>query len=90
VYYKVYRIRGEKEAKRMFAEFKKRPISINHEISDELFEEAGRLKATYKISIADSIALAQASVLDAEFLTSDHHEFDAVEKSERIQFHWIR
>jgi hypothetical protein len=36
------------------------------------------------------MALAQALILDAEFLTSDHHEFDVVEKSEPVRLYWIR
>ena len=90
VYYKIYRAQGKERANFILAELKKRPLLINSEISDELFTEAGRLKAAYKISIADCVALAQASILNAELLTSDHHEYDAVEKSEPIRFHWIR
>ena len=51
---------------------------------------AMRLKASYKISLADAVALAQTSISGGELLTSDHHEFDAVEKHEDIRFHWIR
>ena len=72
------------------SELKKCPVEINAEITDEIFFEAGRLKATYRISFADSIALAQAKVFDGELLTSDHHEFDAVESQETIRFLWIR
>lgn len=75
---------------RLLAELKKRPIAIISEISEELFKEAGRFKLKYKISLADAMALAQASLLSAELLTSDHHELDVVEKSESIRFHWIR
>ena len=60
-------------------------------VLDEMFQTAGWLKASYKISLADSIALATASVLNGELLTCDHHEFDAIDKSEEnINFHWIR
>ena len=52
--------------------------------------EAGRLKATYRISLADSIALAEASVSGGILLTADHHELELVEKNENIVFHWIR
>jgi predicted nucleic acid-binding protein len=54
------------------------------------FTQAGRLKATYKISLADSIALAQAIVVNGSLLTCDHHEFDAIEGKESLNFHWIR
>ena len=56
----------------------------------EIFTEAGRLKASYKISLADSVALAQTIVSGGALLTADHHEFDAIEKHENIRFEWIR
>jgi len=90
VYYDAYRYRGKEQADLMVAEVKKRPIQINSEISDEIFIEAGRLKATYKMSFADTFALAQAKVFDGVLLTSDHHEFDVVEGKEGINFAWIR
>ena len=90
VYYNVYRSQGEAQAEVMYAAFQKRPVHINSETSDAIFKEAGRLKATYKVSLADSIALAQALALDAELLTADHHEFDVVEQNEKIKFLWIR
>jgi len=81
---------GKEKADLILSEIKKRPIGIVAEISDEIFNEAGRLKASYKISFADSIALAQTLVTDSELLTTDHHEFDTIEGMESIRFHWIR
>jgi len=71
-------------------DIKQSPIVVNREISDEIFLEAGRLKATYKISLADSIALAQAVVSGGSLLTSNHHEFDVIEGKEDINFAWVR
>jgi len=90
VYYDAYRSRGKDQANLMWTEFNKLPVSINAEISDEIFSEAGRLKASYKISFADSFALAQAIVFDGELLTADHHEFDVIDGIEPVNFHWIR
>jgi len=90
VYYDAYRLRGKEQANLMRTEFEKLPVSINAEITDNIFEEAGRLKASYKISLADSIALAQAIILGGELLTSDHHEFDAIVGRENIRLLWIR
>jgi len=66
------------------------PIVIVDQVSDEVFQEAARLKATHRISLADSIALAEAKTRGAQLLTCDHHEFDAVEKVEQVSFCWIR
>ena len=89
VYYGYYRDDGKKYAEKIMDGVTQSIISIK-EFDKTLFPEAGRLKASYKISLADSIALAQALVTGGNFLTSDHHEFDSVEKHEDIRFYWIR
>ncbi|MDR2762902.1 MAG: PIN domain-containing protein [Planctomycetaceae bacterium] len=90
VYYDSYRLYGKTQADIIITKFKKLPVSVNSEITDKLFAEAGRLKATYKISLADAIALAEASVQDRIIVTADHHEFDIIEQHEKINFLWIR
>ena len=90
VFYDLYRTLGEEKACFILDEIKKRPIEINAEISDAIFNEAGRLKATYRISLADSFVVAQAIVSNGTLLTSDHHELDLVEKTKNIDFCWIR
>ena len=90
VYYDDYRHHGKNSADKMIAEVKALSIKIITDTDDALFAEAGRLKATYKMSLADSFALAQAKVTGGILLTSDHHEFDAIEEKESIQFMWIR
>ena len=90
VYYGIFRDCGKDVAENIIANVYESPVEIIDTISDDVFKEAGRLKATYKISLADSIALAESSASGYELLTSDHHEFDVVEQSEKIVFHWIR
>jgi predicted nucleic acid-binding protein len=90
VYYDAYRYRSKEQADLMLTEVGRCPIMINAEITDEIFVEAGRLKSLYRMSFADSFALAQASVSGGALLTSDHHEFETVEQSENIKFDWIR
>jgi PIN domain nuclease of toxin-antitoxin system len=90
VYYDDYRTHGKEAADKMIAEVRALSINIVLEIDGKTFAEAGRLKASYKISLADSLALAQAYVLEATILTSDHHEFDVIEAKEPINFLWIR
>jgi PIN domain nuclease of toxin-antitoxin system len=91
VYYERYRAAGKAKADLFLSEFKKRPITIISDISDALFVEAGRLKSLYKISFADTFALATASISAGTLLTADHHEMDMVERRESdINFRWIR
>ena len=51
---------------------------------------AGFYKVNYKISFADSFVLALATIKKATIISSDHHEFDAIENSSSLQFNWIR
>ncbi|MCL2360513.1 MAG: hypothetical protein FWC73_01720 [Defluviitaleaceae bacterium] len=66
------------------------PTKIVYNIGSNVFQEAGRLKASHKISLADSILLAQTIVLNGTLLTADHHEMEKVEALEDINILWIR
>jgi predicted nucleic acid-binding protein len=59
-------------------------------VNDDIIINAGKLKRKYKISLADSIGLAETIISNGTFVTSDHHELDEVEKNEKINFTWIR
>jgi predicted nucleic acid-binding protein len=90
IYYGLYREDGPSVAGRFLDEMTQLPVEIIDNIDDMLFLEAGRLKATYKISLADSIALAGAKIRDAYLVTSDHHEFDIIDRKKELKFYWIR
>lgn len=90
VYYNILRAEGEEKAKLFYTYVIELPITIIDTISDTMFMEAGRLKASYRMSIADSIAVAEAATRKAALLTSDHHEFDVIDNKEDIEFAWIR
>ena len=90
VYYDVVKRCGEAIAKNVLAEVKRNPIKIISQFSNQVFFEAGKLKAKYRISLADSIALATAYLQNGMLVTSDHHEFNIVEQKEKISFYWIR
>ena len=66
------------------------PITFIDRITTDMIKWMGYFKTTYKISFADSIVLATEKLNDAKVVTSDHHEFDAIEKSGDIAFEWIR
>ena len=90
VYYDFYRAYDKKTADEMFAFVEASAVGIVTELDRAVLTEAGRMKACYKISLADSIALSQAKAADGILLTSDHHEFDAIEGKEPVKFMWIR
>jgi predicted nucleic acid-binding protein len=70
--------------------FNNSPIKILYEITEKTIRDAGHFKSTYKISLGDSFVLATAKLYNARIVSSDHHEFDIVEKQEDIDFLWIR
>jgi predicted nucleic acid-binding protein len=80
IYYDVYRTDGAGMADKTLEKIRNLPIKIVHAISEEVFREAGKLKATCKISLADAVALAEANVRHTQIVTADHHEFDELEK----------
>jgi predicted nucleic acid-binding protein len=90
VFYGFRKADGLIEAESIYNVVMRMPVVIISEISNEVFLESSRIKTVYKMSLADSIALAEASVKGALLVTSDHHEFDPVEKAENIKFLWIR
>lgn len=45
---------------------------------------------TLKISLADSIAIAETKIRNAQILTADHHELDTIDKKEDVIFYWVR
>jgi predicted nucleic acid-binding protein len=66
------------------------PIQIIETISLPVFCEAARFKTAYKVSLADSLALATALCTGAALVTADHHELDEVDRSASVRFLWIR
>jgi len=90
VYYGVYREDGKNKAEETNLKIRGLPIKITDILTDDIFKEAGRLKAKYKISLADSIALADAKTKDASLITADHHEFDIIDEKREAEFYWIR
>jgi len=90
VYYKIYKAYGKREADNLADIMKQMPVIINDTLKDETLKEAGRLKASYKISIADAIAIAETVINNGTLVTSDHHEIEPIEKNEEISVFWFR
>ena len=90
VYYDTYKIYGEKKALKLLDDIKITPIKINMEITDDILIKAGRLKSLYKMSLADSIGLAEAIINNGYFVNADHHELEIVQERENINIFWFR
>jgi len=89
VYYGFYRDKGQEYALDIMKQVEASSVFIS-EFDRDILLEAGRLKATYKLSLADSIVIAQTILLKGSILTADHHEFDVIEGKENLIFNWIR
>jgi len=90
VYYDFLRSSNKEEADLSVSVSINLPVEIIEIIDRNLIEWIGYFKTHYKISFADCFVLATAKIYNATIVTSDHHEFDAVEKNGEVSFEWIR
>lgn len=90
VYYDVCKIYGQVKANNTLDTIKKFPIEIIIGLTDDVFKEAGRIKAKYKIPLGDSIAVAECIIKNGILVTSDHKDIEPVEKIENIKINWFR
>jgi len=66
-------------------------IDIIRDMDEQLWKNAGHLKATIKrISLADTFAIALSLRLKAFSATTDHKEFDKVDKEKICKVFFIR
>jgi PIN domain nuclease of toxin-antitoxin system len=79
VYYDFLRAKDEASALGAIADLNSAGVIARDDMDTQFWQAAGTHKATIKkISLADCFALALANRMQAELVTSDHHEFDAV------------
>ena len=90
VYYDALRHKPLEEAKKLLVDMYAMPITIIEKLDRSLIQTAAYYKTTYSMSVADSFALALATQLDASLVSTDHHEFDEVDKSGEVTFFWLR
>ena len=90
VYYDCLRVKGLNAAEALLQDINQLPISIVKEITDDLLRGVGRFKVYEKVSFADSFALAFARIKLGKLVTTDHHEFDEIDKKGSVEFYWLR
>ena len=90
IYYNISKEFGINKADSFFDIITQTKIKIIYETTESTIKNAGYFKSKYKISLGDSFVLAIAKFHNAKIISSDHHEFDPIEKSENIDFLWIR
>jgi len=90
VYYDTLRTSGQNTADELFNDLKQLPIDIIRDLGTDMIKAVGHFKTRYRISFADSFVLALASLHQASVVSTDHHEFNAVEQQRTLDFHWLR
>ena len=90
IYYHVCKIYNQEEANKVLDKIKEFPIEIISGLNVNVFKEAGRIKAKYKIPLGDSIAVAECINNNGILVTSDHNDFIIFEKEKIIKINWFR
>ncbi len=90
VYYDCLRTSGSKVADALIKTVESMPLTIIENIDTKLLKEVGKIKASEKVSLADSFAAGLAVALHAQLITADHHEFEALESNGTVKVLWFR
>ena len=91
VYYDGIRRGDTSDAARLEKLLTKSGFDIETTVPQPLWEEVGRLKATFRrVSLADCFALAFALRENGTLITSDHHEFDPIAAAGICPLQFIR
>ena len=90
VYYQYLRDVSFARAQEVWQELTMMPLTILYTFDEAFLRQAAEFKARHRMSVADSFLLSQAKRLNASIITSDHHEFDAVEQAGLSRFTWMR
>ncbi len=90
VYYDVLKRNDYETAQLIYQEIRQLPIRFEHHISDGVIFRAGELKKSFRIYYADAFAAAQSFISAAELITTDHKEFEPLEKAMVVRIFWLR
>jgi len=90
VYYDFYKSDSKEIADDVLETIYRLPFVFIKDITTEAMKNAGFFKSSFRVSMADSILLGQAKLLNAIVVTADHHEFDIIENNNICEFFWIR
>jgi len=81
---------GSGKASELLEDVYSLPIEVVETFGKELLRTAANFKVNFNVSVADSIALGLAKLKGASLVTTDHHEFDPIEKAGKMRFYWLR
>jgi predicted nucleic acid-binding protein len=78
IWYQAFRMGGESAADQTINILTSIGIALRSDFDQPFWREAGKLKGTHRMSLADALGLALTLRVGGEFITSDHHELDPV------------
>ena len=90
VYYDFFREDGLTAAQTAWTNTLALPLALHRDADDVFIQRVGVIKVEERVSFADAFALALAERLNVPLVTTDHHEFDAVERKGHFRFLWLR
>jgi PIN domain nuclease of toxin-antitoxin system len=92
VHYTLLKNKKESQANQLLSTARNadEPLKLIDYIDLEILTTASSLKAKFRISLADAIAISTALKHKALLVTADHKEMDVVEQSGIRCFHWFR
>jgi PIN domain nuclease of toxin-antitoxin system len=90
VYFYIVKTYGQDKADEILSDMDTYPINLITELSKDVIKETGRLKATYNMSMGDSIAAAESMVGNGTLVTSDHKDFGQAEQAGKVKVLWFR
>ena len=90
VYYDIVKRNDEATAQETYQDVKQLPIRFEDRIRDQMVFKIGEVKTAYRISYADAFAVAQATLSNAELVTTDHKEFEPLEEAGIVKIKWLR
>ena len=78
VFYHFLTEAGEDAARRALDDLRAAGLVVREDMDEAFWQQVGRHKVRYRMSLADSFALSLAERFGAELITSDHGDFDQV------------
>jgi PIN domain nuclease of toxin-antitoxin system len=78
IWYQAFRLSGEAGAEQAMQALASVGIVTRSDFDNAFWREAARLKGTHRMSLADAFGLALTLRVGGEFVSSDHHELDAI------------
>ena len=90
IYYGCLREGGSDYADKVLDTIARAGIEIRNDLDIEFLRDTSFLKVNHKMSLGDTFGVALARRLGCEFVSTDHHELDAVGAAGVCKLHFIR